>query len=159
MQVTYWKNRLVLMKKVKNVLLFVLSLTIIILTICTVAFAHSGKTDEDGGHYDNSAGEYHYHHGYPAHQHENGICPYDYNDNTDYRYPNSKNNIVNENSNESKLSQPVKIGFIVTISIILFCVLSYILFLVMRKKIRKKKCMEHISILKPQFEQITNNEN
>lgn len=131
-------------------LLFVLSLTIIISTICTAAFAHSGKTDEDGGHYDNSTGEYHYHHGYPAHQHENGMCPYDYNDNTNYQYSNSK---------ESKLSQPIKIGIIVTISIIVFCVLSYILFLVMRKEVRKKKCMKYINILKPQLEQITNDEN
>lgn len=44
------------------------------------AFAHSGRTDSKGGHYDRSTGEYHYHHGYKAHQHENGVCPYDYND-------------------------------------------------------------------------------
>ena len=31
-----------------------------------------------GGHYDTTTGTYHYHHGYPAHQHTNGICPYDY---------------------------------------------------------------------------------
>lgn len=46
------------------------------------AYAHPGKTDENGGHYDYSTGEYHYHHGYPAHQHVNGVCPYDYKDNT-----------------------------------------------------------------------------
>ena len=45
--------------------------------------AHSGRTDESGGHYDRSTGEYHYHHGYPAHQHNNGICPYGHNDNTE----------------------------------------------------------------------------
>lgn len=39
--------------------------------------AHPGKTDSDGGHYDQSAREYHYHHGYPAHKHPNGLCPYD----------------------------------------------------------------------------------
>ena len=48
--------------------------------------AHSGDTDSNGGHYDHSSGEYHYHHGYPAHQHYDingdGIkdCPYLYND-------------------------------------------------------------------------------
>lgn len=42
----------------------------------TVAIAHSGRTDSNGGHYNHSTGEYHYHHGYPAHQHDNGICPY-----------------------------------------------------------------------------------
>lgn len=47
---------------------------------CAVAIItplHSGKTDGNGGHYDHSTGEYHYHHGYPAHQHPNGVCPYD----------------------------------------------------------------------------------
>ena len=48
----------------------------------TCASAHSGRTDAAGGHWDSSAGEYHYHHGYPAHQHTGGICPYDYDDQT-----------------------------------------------------------------------------
>lgn len=43
--------------------------------------AHSGRTDRYGGHKDNKnksgLGYYHYHCGsYPAHLHENGICPY-----------------------------------------------------------------------------------
>lgn len=45
--------------------------------------AHPGKTDANGGHYNRSTGEYHYHHGFPEHQHENGICPYDYEDKTE----------------------------------------------------------------------------
>ena len=40
------------------------------------SLAHSGRTDSSGGHYDRSTGEYHYHHGYPAHQHPGGVCPY-----------------------------------------------------------------------------------
>lgn len=71
------------MKKLRNIFLFVLSFSIIIGLLSTIAYAHSGKTDEYGGHYDNSTGEYHYHHGYPAHQHTNGICPYDFDDKTD----------------------------------------------------------------------------
>ena len=60
------------------------------LAICVVAaltlpmaiFAHGGRTDGKGGHYDINEGEYHYHHGYPAHDHYdmNGDgyidCPY-----------------------------------------------------------------------------------
>lgn len=42
------------------------------------AAAHSGGTDENGGHIDHSTGEYHYHHGYPAHQHDGGVCPYNF---------------------------------------------------------------------------------
>lgn len=52
--------------------------------LCSAAYAHSGRTDGNGGHYDRSTGEYHYHHSYPAHQHYDmdgdGIidCPYDF---------------------------------------------------------------------------------
>lgn len=46
----------------------------------TTVLAHSGGTDANGGHYDRTTGEYHYHHGYPAHQHEGGVCPYASND-------------------------------------------------------------------------------
>lgn len=52
------------------------------LNLSIVAFAHPGKTDSNGGHTDHSIGEYHYHHGEPAHQHTDtngdGIleCPY-----------------------------------------------------------------------------------
>ena len=55
---------------------------ILLLSCCTVAFAHPGATDANGGHYDHSTGEYHYHHGYPAHQHTDGRCPYNYDDRT-----------------------------------------------------------------------------
>lgn len=40
------------------------------------AAASPGGTDANGGHYNHKTGLYHYHHGYPEHQHENGICPY-----------------------------------------------------------------------------------
>lgn len=63
----------------------ILSICIALLSIfllSSLAFAHPGKTDEDGGHYDYSTGEYHYHHGYPAHQHTGGQCPYEFDDRT-----------------------------------------------------------------------------
>ena len=59
------------------------SLFLLLLAVPLVVFAHSGGTDANGGHYDSSTGEYHYHHGYPAHQHPNGVCPYDYDDKAD----------------------------------------------------------------------------
>lgn len=46
------------------------------------ASAHPGRTDSNGGHWNRSTGEYHYHHGYPEHQHYNGECPYDFDDKT-----------------------------------------------------------------------------
>ena len=48
----------------------------VLLAFCLTSYAHSGKTDSNGGHYNRSTGEYHYHHGYSAHQHPDGICPY-----------------------------------------------------------------------------------
>lgn len=61
-----------------------LSFLLIILFVLfpLVSFAHPGHTDSKGGHTDRSTGEYHYHHGYPAHQHINGVCPYDLDDRT-----------------------------------------------------------------------------
>lgn len=56
----------------------VLILVVLILFCCiSVVYGHSGRTDSSGGHYDKSTGEYHYHHGYSAHEHPNGFCPYE----------------------------------------------------------------------------------
>ena len=52
--------------------------------LVTAAYAHPGRTDARGGHYDRATGAYHYHHGYPAHQHYNGQCPYAFDDRTGY---------------------------------------------------------------------------
>lgn len=61
--------------------LFALILCVVVaLSVPVTVFAHPGRTDEYGGHYDWETGEYHYHHGYPAHQHIDGYCPYDYDD-------------------------------------------------------------------------------
>ena len=60
----------------------ILPLILLTFTSCMVASAHPGRTDAQGGHYDRSTGEYHFHHGYPAHQHENGECPYDFDNRT-----------------------------------------------------------------------------
>ena len=50
---------------------------ILVFFLCTISYAHPGGTDENGGHYVKETGEYHFHHGYEAHQHINGVCPYD----------------------------------------------------------------------------------
>ncbi len=67
----------------KPAILFIVLL--ILIGACTLTvFAHSGRTDENGGHYDTSTGEYHYHHGWPPHDHDGGECPYDFVDNVDH---------------------------------------------------------------------------
>ena len=75
------------MKKIKYAFIITISF-IIAFVLPLVAYAHPGKTDSSGGHIDNSTGEYHYHHGYPAHSHydmdcDGDIdCPYDFDDQT-----------------------------------------------------------------------------
>lgn len=54
---------------------------LLVFSLVSVAYAHPGRTDGAGGHYVTDTGEYHYHHGYPAHSHAGG-CPYDYDDQT-----------------------------------------------------------------------------
>jgi hypothetical protein len=69
--------------------------------------AHPGKTDNNGGHTDSSTGEYHYHHGYPAHDHYDmngdGIkdCPYNFDDKTGYNTGNSSQSNHKENNTNS----------------------------------------------------------
>lgn len=58
--------------------IFLLMVCLIFFSFVSIhAYAHSGGTDGSGGHYNHSTGEYHYHHGKPAHDHKNGVCPYD----------------------------------------------------------------------------------
>lgn len=63
----------------KKSLVFLL-VAAIMLSFC--ALAHPGRTNSAGAHKDSSTGEYHYHHGYSAHLHTNGECPYDFKDRT-----------------------------------------------------------------------------
>lgn len=66
-------------KRLKNLISFIL--IAVFLGNPINANAHNGRTDSNGGHKDNKnvsgLGYYHYHcGGYPAHLHNNGICPY-----------------------------------------------------------------------------------
>lgn len=67
-------------------LLFPLFCLILAFAFSIALFAHSGRTDSNGGHHVGGTGSYHYHHSYPAHDHyhidDDGIidCPYLYND-------------------------------------------------------------------------------
>lgn len=67
-------------KNKKKIISIVLIISSVIL-IGANTYAHSGRTDSNGGHKDNNnksgLGSYHYHcGGYPAHLHTNGVCPY-----------------------------------------------------------------------------------
>ena len=67
------------MNRLTRAVFFVLVIAVL---LSPGVFAHSGGTDGHGGHYVGGTNNYHYHHGYPAHQHEDGLCPYDYVNNT-----------------------------------------------------------------------------
>jgi hypothetical protein len=80
--------------------------------------AHPGRTDSNGGHHVTATGEYHYHHGYSAHQHPNGICPYDTTTQT------LKNNNSNSRSSSSSGSDH---SFLIGVSSIGVFFVSYCL--------------------------------
>lgn len=73
-------------KRIWKISIFMLAALILGNVVLSVS-AHSGRTDSRGGHTNRSTGEYHYHHGYSAHDHYDmdgdGIkdCPYDFRDN------------------------------------------------------------------------------
>ena len=89
----------------KNKIIVISATFLILLFLSQVSYAHSGRTDSNGGH--NSAYGYHYHHGYPEHQHTNGICPYNYDDQTNHSSSSNSSSITqeqhdyNDNSNSS----------------------------------------------------------
>lgn len=82
-----------------------LSVLLMFLIIPVVALAHPGRTDSNGGHTDSSTGEYHYHHGYPAHDHydmdgDGDIdCPYDFKDKTNHSSGNDSWNNTDKSNN------------------------------------------------------------
>jgi hypothetical protein len=64
-------------------------------------FAHRGGTDSNGGHYDRTSGDYHYHHGYPAHEHTDGVCPYDFHNTEDTNDYGGNKSFIESNTQET----------------------------------------------------------
>ena len=94
--------------------------------LSSVTVLHSGRTDGNGGHYNRSTGEYHYHHGYSAHDHYDingdGIidCPYTFKDNTSNKSSTSKSE--SKENHTSTSSDNKKFGRVLeTIDTILAC--------------------------------------
>ena len=128
--------------------LVVTAITVHALTITPTS--HPGGTDGSGGHYDHSTGEYHYHHGFHAHQHPGGVCPY--RDKKPEYSTHSNTSKRKKSVSESSLSQSTPRengnslsdkGFIITLLLIFsphiiagLCILTDVLFL---RKQRKKK--------------------
>lgn len=79
--------------------------------LCFISFAHGGRTDSNGGHYDRNTGEYHYHHGYSAHDHYDmdgdgdKDCPYNFDDKTNHNSNSGNSNSGNSNNSSNSSSQ------------------------------------------------------
>lgn len=92
------------MKKIST---FLTSLLCIAL-ISTTSYAHPGRTDANGGHRDNKnvsgLGYYHYHHGYSAHLHPNGVCPYESTPQTNTKITTSKPKSIQSSSTATSIT-------------------------------------------------------
>ena len=99
-------------------------------SIIVAVYAHPGRTDGSGGHTDRSTGEYHYHHGYSAHDHYDmdgdgsADCLYDFHDNTEHSSGSDSKKesfiyVLFESLFES-------IGFSIMVSLTLFQVLLFL---------------------------------
>ena len=140
------------------------------LLLLTVASAHPGRTDSRGGHYDSVTGEYHYHHGYRAHQHTDldgdgkADCPYNFDDQTGSRSgtSSSKTTSVTTSSAQAPAKEPQKVTFwsLIPLALLLFPfampVIIFVLSLVKAPLRRKKErlatlnqCMRDLNDILP----------
>jgi len=122
---------------------FILCLLIFIaFSLPRSVLAHSGKTDSSGGHYDHGTGEYHYHHGYSAHDHwdmdDDGDidCPYNFDDQTNHNsgLTSNGNSSVSSGKNNASTTEQTEesivpefmywiIGFLVVVIIVMYCII------------------------------------
>lgn len=86
-------------QKLRKVLTFTISL-VLCLSICGLAFAHSGRLDENGGHWDRSTGTYHYHTGENAGKSQSSSDSYDYYYDEDDEKDSNYNNIIDDLLNQ-----------------------------------------------------------
>lgn len=125
--------------------LFAFSLILLLLTSASLtAFAHSGRTDSSGGHYDD--GDYHYHHGYPAHDHYDmdgdGVrdCPYRFDDKTGSNSGTSKGgNDVTSTTDKEVADVPTWVYWIFALQFIIVLAL----FIIIRAKKQDIEDLKH----------------
>ena len=120
--------------KVKFIFLLLLILSLMILPVS----AHPGRTDDSGGHHDSSTGEYHYHHGHSAHQHEgldgDGLLefPYNFDDQTGSHSGSISSSAVASCENSPLSNLPGIVCFLIVIFVVISAaaILSFVLALV-----------------------------
>lgn len=111
-------------------------LLLLVFQFIVIVNAHPGRTDSNGGHYDRSTGEYHYHNGESAGKNQNSS-------NETYTYENFEAPTKNYNSNSSKNSQELK-NFIEDLGTVLFYLFLGVVvicgnYLVIKDKIEERK--------------------
>ncbi len=117
------------MKKSIVTLSVLVLIALLITVIAPRANAHPGRTDGKGGHTDSSTGEYHYHHGYSAHDHYDmdgdGVadCPYDFDDKTNRSNSGAISSLPtteatsSENNSKSNTDSIAVLGWIIAIGV------------------------------------------
>lgn len=99
--------------------LILLAVAVVVFGFSLRTLAHSGGTDSQGGH--NGPDGYHYHHGYPPHQHPNGECPYDFQDNVDH----SDRSSSSSTSRSSSLSDDSTPWYVIALAVFALFFLSF----------------------------------
>ena len=116
----------------KNKLRFLGTAIVFAIILSTIALAHPGRTDSNGGHYDHNSGEYHYHHGYEAHQHTGGVCPFDFDDRTGWNSGSSSASTSDDSfisslndTQETERKSSWLIEFLMTLTVLLICIAGF----------------------------------
>lgn len=109
------------MGTMKRILVFLCIIACFLFGFSLIAHAHSGGTDSAGGHYNHSTGEYHYHHGHPAHQHPDGVCPYG-----DYGKSSSTEIETSSKSKDTALNNVLEVVFLAGFSLLLGWASSFV---------------------------------
>ena len=140
--------------------------TAVIFSCCVTSYSHPGGTDQYGGHYDSSTGEYHYHHGYSEHQHYdmNGDgtidCPYDFKDisgsssssssgsssasgNVSRSVANEQTNLNHENHEQKKNSAPQNKYAVFALLFVFFAVI-FVIFIIIKNERKKREYKEKL---------------
>lgn len=104
---------------IKRPLLFFLCVLLLMSTLALSALAHPGRTDQYGGHWDHSTGEYHYH-GTPDSSHSGGSSSGN-DTNRDWESSSSSSSGSSKSSNTGEIVGTV-IACIVFAPVILICI-------------------------------------
>lgn len=126
----------------------------LILLLTMTVVAHPGRTDARGGHRDSSTDEYHYHHGYPAHQHTDldgdgkADCPYDFDDKTrhDSGSSSGQTRVISEQpATGEKPTQRLSVWIYIFAAFVLWLLYQIIKALYAAAKVKAKKKAEDIN--------------